>query len=72
MCRDSVFEINMTIHVFCSCCCFIDFHPIMYVPSICCLIFLKECKTWLHFLSLKENENEFLETILIKIYISCA
>lgn len=43
----------------------------MYVPSIRCLIFLKECKTWLYFLSLKANEDEFLEIILIKIYISC-
>lgn len=45
--------------------------PIIYVPSICCLIFLRECKTWLHFLSLRENEDEFLGIILIKLHIPC-
>ena len=35
------------------------------------LIFLRECQKFPHFLSVRENEEEFPEIILIKIYVLC-
>lgn len=58
--------INQYDHLFILFSSLIEFFPIICVPSICCLS-LRECQKFPHFLSVRENEDEFPEIILIRI-----